>query len=194
MGSQKVLPGTETVLLVPTIEVGGVVLLVGDAGTCPFTAPTTAVLNSWIGVTSPGVAGSSAGGNISGAIINTMKLEQADSTADSTKDITQYGDSVSPTFYNFTATLSSFDDVNPADTTSVYNLAHNLFRAPDIQYAVVHRVGKAYTAEFAVGDDVTLYYAWTDVPVWGIGDGTMITTGQTLVPKSLINSSYILAE
>lgn len=194
MPSAKVIPGDETILLVPVTEINGVVQCIGDSGLVPFTAPTTALLNSWVGLTSPGVAGSSAGGNISQAVVNDLKLEQSDSQTDSTAAVTDTGDSLTPTFYQFSAQLNSFADLNPADASSIYNLAHNLMRAPDAPYAIVHRVGKTYTEEFAVGDDVTLYYAWTDVPIWGIGDGNMITQDQTFVPKSLINAAYVLAE
>jgi hypothetical protein len=172
----KVLPGNETVLLTPAVEVNGVPHLIGDT-LVPYNAPTIAVLNTC---------------NISCAVRDDMNLGLTDSDTDSDRTICSTGQTEEPTFYNFDAELTGFVD---EDLTGdgVYNLFRDLTRAPDIPYIIVHRIGKAPDAAFAIGDEVDLYYAWTDNPVMGYGDGNNQTITQNFVPKNLVNVGYELA-
>jgi hypothetical protein len=187
----KVLPGNETVLLTPAVEVNGVPHLIGDT-LVPYNAPTIAVLNTWQAITKPSDTGAGGGGNISCAVRDDMNLGLTDSDTDSDRTICSTGQTEEPTFYNFDAELTGFVD---EDLTGdgVYNLFRDLTRAPDIPYIIVHRIGKAPDAAFAIGDEVDLYYAWTDNPVMGYGDGNNQTITQNFVPKNLVNVGYELA-
>jgi hypothetical protein len=186
----KLLPGNETVLLVPAVEVNGVPHLIGDT-LVPIEAPTSAVLNEWIVVTVPSHANAGAGGNVSCAIRDDMNLGLTDSDTDSDRTICSVGQSEDPTFYNFDAELTGFVDAD-VDGDGVYNLFRDLTRAPDIPYVISHRIGYGQTVAAASGQEWDFYYAWTDNPVIGYGDGNNQTTTQNFVPKNIVNVGYEL--
>jgi hypothetical protein len=189
----KILPGNETVLLVPAIETAGIPYLVGGAGTAPISLPTTAILNYWQAVTSNGSANFGAGGNVSCALKDDMKLSLTDSSTDKDRTICSVGLAEALTFFNFVADITVFRDQSLNDTTSLFNMTSDLVRAPDIPYVIVHRIGKPSTAVFAVGDEIDLYYAWTDNPVPVHADGGNQQVKQTFIPKNIVNISYVLA-
>jgi hypothetical protein len=188
----KLLEGNETVLAVPAVETGGVPFLAYGGGLVNIAAPTVAALNYWQAVTSNGSANSGAGGNISCALKDDLKLSLTDSSTDKDRTICSVGQSEALTFYNFVADLTIFRDAVLGDTTSVFNMARDLFRAPDLPYVLVHRIGKPSSAAFAVGDEVDLYYAWTDNPVPVYADGGNQQAKATLIPKNIVNISYTL--
>jgi hypothetical protein len=192
MATAKVLPGNETVLLVPAYEVLGVPHLMG-ATLDPISAPKVATLNRWQAVVAPNSANAGAGGNISCAIRDDLSLGLTDSDTDSDRTICSVGQSEDLTFYNFDAELATFrhEDVN--DKTGVFSLAKDLTRAADIPYIIVHRIGYPSTTPFAVGQEVDLYYALTDNPVPEYDDGSNQLVAQTMVPKNLVNIAYALA-
>jgi len=184
---------TNTVLLVPAIEIAGVPQLIGASGVAPIDAPTTAILNVWQAITSRAASGSGAGGNITAAIKDDMKLSPTDSDTDGDRVINAVGQAAAPTIKHFQAVLNLLRDLDPTDAASVFNLAKDLVRAADIPYIIVHRVGKAASEPFAVGDEINLYYAWTDNAVPGYTDGGNQTLGETFVPKNVRNNAYTLA-
>lgn len=190
MSVSKLLPGNETVLLAPAVEVNGVPNLIGTT-LVPLNAPTSAVLNIWQAIQKPSDSGSGAGGNISCALRDDLNLGLTDSDTDSDRTICSVGQSEALTFYNFDAEMSGFVDED-IDGDGVFNLFRDLTRAPDIPYVIVHRIGKPSSAVFAVGDPVDLYYAWTDNPVPEYSDGSNLISTQTFVPKNLVNIEYEL--
>lgn len=192
MSVDKLLEGNETVLLTPAVETGGVPFIAHGGGLVNIATPTVAALNYWQAVTSPGSTNAGAGGNISCALKDDLKLSLTDSSTDKDRTICSVGQAEALTFYNFQADLTVFRDLNKADATSVFNMARDLVRAPDIPYIVVHRIGKPSSAPFAIGDEVDLYYAWTDNPVPVYADGGNQQVKATLIPKNIVNISYTL--
>ncbi len=186
----KLLPGNETVLLVPAVEVNGLPHLIGDT-LVPIDAPTSAVLNIWQAVQKPSDAGSGAGGNVSCALKDDLNLALTDSDTDSDRTICSVGQSEEFTFYNFDAELTGFVDEDIVGD-GVYNLFRDLTRAPDVPYIIVHRIGFSAATAFAAGHEIDAYYAWTDNPVPNYSDGANQTITQTFVPKNLVNISYEL--
>lgn len=186
----KLLPGHETVLLVPAIEIAGQVNLVGTS-LVPITAPTTAVLNYWQSVVNETSAHWGAGGNISTALRNDIKLGLDASSADKDRALTATGDAQILTSFKFSATFTAFRDLDPF-AKGTFNMAKNLLRAPDVPYVIAHRIGRQNTETFQVGDEIDLYYVWTDNPVPGYTDGGNQTITQTFVSKNVINPAFTL--
>lgn len=190
----KTLPGRETILLVPAVEVNGVPWLVTSTGLVDYSAPTSAALNEYQAITVPSATQGTAGGNISCAVLDDLDLGLTSSDIDNTKNVCSKGQAGTPTFYNFNAKLNAKRD---ADITadSLWNLFRDLTRAADVPYFIVHRVrgGKDSTETFAVGDEVDLYYVVTDNPVTDFGDKKAIIHKVEFIQKGLINVKYALA-
>lgn len=193
MSVDKLLEGNETVLIVPAVDQGGVPFLAWSGGLVNIAAPTTAALNYWQSVSGNGSTNAGAGGNVSCALKDDLKLSLTDSSTDKDRTICSVGLAEALTFYNFQADFTIFRDQDLTSTTSVFNMAKDLVRAPDIPYIIVHRIGKPSSAVFAVGDEVDLYYAWTDNPVPVYADGGNQQVKQTFIPKNIVNISYTLA-
>lgn len=191
--ANKVLPGNETVLLIPAIEKDGVPYLVYPGGQESIAAPTSALLNHYIGILTNGSAGWGHGGNISCALRDDSVLRLDDSDTDSDRTICSIGQSETPTFYNFTNELNIFRDEDVDSTTSVFVMSYDLIRAPDIKYVAAHRIGRRNTENTAAGETWDFYYSWTDnpVPIYDDGGNQLVTA--TLVPKSIVNINYELA-
>lgn len=193
---QKLLVGDkDTVLLLPAFEVNGVPQtgIPATGVVVPITAPTVALLNAYIPVTSPGVTNAKWGGNVTCAIIDDFSLALKDSATKSIRTICSVGNADELTFYNYDAEMNFLRDLNPADTTSEFNLAMSLTSAPDVAYVIAHRVGFSRTAVAAIGQEWHFYYNWTDHLIPAIADGDYQTAGQTFVPKGIINFKYVLA-
>jgi hypothetical protein len=187
----KLLPGHETVILVPATEVNGVPQLLG-ATMVPYTAPTSAILNKYIPITSNGVAGSGSGGNVSCALSDDLNLGLSDSDTSDERTICSTGQSQALTFYNFDAEFRIFRDIDTTDNTSEFNLAVDLTRAADIPYIIAHRIGYPQTALAAPGQEWDFYYAWTNNPVPDYADGENQAIAQTFISKSIVNVGYTL--
>lgn len=194
MTISKLLPGNETVLVVPVIEIQGVPFLAGPVigGLVPFTAPTTTLLNYWANIVNEGVTGFGAGGNVSYALRNDLKLNLDASNTDKDRDLTATGDAEILTYFKFSASFTQFRDQS-LTALGTFNMAKNLFRAPDVPFAIIHRVSKSNTAPFAIGDEIDMYYAWTDNPVPGYTDGGNQFISQSFVTKNIVNMAYDLA-
>lgn len=187
--TEKLLAGDkETILVIPATEINGVPQLIGDT-LVPINAPTVAVLNKWLSNVSTSALAN--GGNISTAVKDDAKLEQIASDTDKDRVITSVGQSETPTFYHFDAQLHALRDLDLA-ATGVFNLFRDLTFAPDVPYILAHRIGYKHDFPAAIGQDWSLYYAWTDNPVPGYADGGNQTTDETFVPKNLVNIRYTL--
>lgn len=189
----KTLPGYETILLVPAVDVGGVPQMVGPNGLVDYENPTIEALNYWQGITKPSDAGGAHGGNISCAVLDDLTLALDDSGTDDTKTICSKGNSSALTSYNFSAALNARRDAD-VDGDGLFNLFYNLVRAADAPYFIVHRVRgqKDSSEEFAAGDEVDLYYVLTDVPVASFADSDPIQVQQTFIPKNVVNIKHTL--
>lgn len=193
--AQKLLVGDkDTVLLIPAFEINGVPQMAFPTlpTPIPFTAPTIALLNYYIGTTTPTAVGSRWGGNVTCAIIDDWNLTLTDSATDDTRTLCSVGQSQDLTFYNYDAVMNFLRDIDPGDDTSEYNLPMNLTSAPDVAYVIAHRVGYSRTTLAAATQEWHLYYAWTDHAIPSAGDGENQSIGETFVPKGLINFKYIL--
>lgn len=191
----KVLPGYETFLLVPAYEdAAGVPWIVTPTGLVDYENPTSAALNVYQAITKPSDTYSSQGGNISCAILDDLTLGITSSDTDSSKTICSKGNSEALTLINFEAQINIKRDSDPT-ADSLWNLAHNLTRAPDVPYFIVHRVrgAKDSSQTFASGDEVDLYYVHTDNQIPDYADNEPIKAGQTFIPKAIVNNKHTLA-
>lgn len=192
---QKMLVGDkDTVLLIPAYELNGIPQAALPTGgvSVPISAPTTALLNYYIPITTPASAGAKWGGNVTCAIVDDWTLALKDSSTKDIRTLCSVGQSQELTFYNYDASMNFLRDSNPADATSEFNLPANLTSAPDVAYLVAHRVGYSRTAVAAIGQEWHFYYVWTDHAIPAAADGDYMTLGETFVPKGLINFKYVL--
>lgn len=193
MSIDRLLRPARTVVLMPMIDLAGVPTIVApDGTTCPFAAPTAAVLEAWRAVATTTATGAAHGGNISDALMDDMALGLAASDTDTELTITSRGNEVSPTFTNVNATLTALRDANKSDT-GVFNLATQLLNAPDARYAVLDRIGYAKAVAVAVGQVVSLYELNTDNPIDVRADRANLKIQQAPIPTGLVNSLYTLA-
>ena len=192
---QKMLVGDkDTVLLIPAYELNGIpqAALPTGGASVPISAPTTALLNYYIPITAPSVAGAKWGGNVTCAIVDDWTLALKDSSTKDIRTLCSVGQSQELTFYNYDASMNFLRDSNPADNTSEFNLPANLVSAPDVAYLVAHRLGFSRNAVAAVGQEWHFYYVWTDHAIPTAADGDYMVLGETFVPKGLINFKYVL--
>lgn len=188
--AQKLLIGDkDTVLLIPAFELNGVpqMCFPTTPNPVPFTAPTVALLNYYIGINTPSDAGSSWGGNVTCAIIDDWNLAMTDSDTDDTRTLCSVGQSQDLTFYNYDAVMNFLRDIDPLDATSEFNLPSNLTAAPDIAYVIAHRIGYSRTAPTSAGEEWNLYYVWTDHNIPAAADGENQAVGQTFIKKGIVS-------
>lgn len=143
-----------------------------------LSAPTVAELN-----------GTAFGYNISCAITDDYTLNMTDSDTDDSRSICDVGQVETPTFFNYEASLDAFRDIDP-NAAGLFNLFRDLFRAPDVPYILVKRIGKSNTEPFAVGDFVSLYSVNTDYPVDTTEDNAPLLFGARFKPTGGINVNY----
>lgn len=193
---QKMLVGDrDTVLFLPAYEINGVPQ-VADPSTAtgiPITAPTAALLNYFIDITTPVDAGSSWGGNVTCTILNDWTLEMKASDTKDAKTLCSVGDSEDLTFYNYDAKMNFLRDVDPSDTSSEFNLPFSLTNAPDVAYLVAHRLGYSHTDAAAIGQEWHFYYVWTDHAIPASSDGEYQAIGEAFIPKGILNFKFELA-
>lgn len=192
--AKKLIPGYETLVLAAAVEVGGEPHIITPTGLVPASAPTAAALNVYQAITTGNPATYAPGGNISCAVIDDLSLGLSSSDTDDTKTICSKGNTETPTFYNFDAEINILRDEDLV-APGLFNLARDLTRAPDVPYLIAHRVkgGKDSSEPFAAGDEVDLYYVWTDNPVPAFGDGENQSTALNLIPKGWVRVGYTLA-
>jgi len=143
-------------------------------------APTVAELNGALGY------------DISCAISDDYTLNMAESDTDDSRSICDIGTVATPTFQNYEASLDGFRDV---DTTAagVYNLFRDLFRAPDVPYILVKRIGPAQAEAFATGQIISMFGVNTDIPVDVVEDGSPIMFGARFTTTGDVNVNYTVA-
>lgn len=185
---------TDTVLAIPAHEVLGVPNAILPDGLVPFDALTTDVLNFYAPASTLAHSNSASGGNISCAIVSdAFTLQLTDSEEDDEKTLCDPGNSVDLTDFNFDADMTGFRDRTPGNTDSVFELWRHLTFAPDVPYLLVHRVGFSSDVPFAVGHEIDVYYAHTDLPVDVHADGAKQKIQMVFVPKSEAAISYTVA-
>lgn len=190
----KTLPGYETVLLLPCIDVNGVPHIITSTGLVSAATVTAAALNQYISITNGSGTQAAAGGNISCAVLDDMTLGLDGSDTDDTKTICSKGQTETPTLYNFTADLNVLRD---EDLTAVglFNLARDLTRAADVPYIIAHRVKGGFDSSenAAIGQEWDFYRVDTDNPVPTQGDGEFQTLSLGFIPRGWVNVGYELA-
>lgn len=129
------------------------------------------------------------GWNISCAIADDYTLNQAESDTDDSRSICDIGSVATPTFYNYEASLDGFRDADP-DADGLYNLFRDLFRAPDVPYILVKRIGGINTKPFEADDIISMYEVNTDYPVDVVEDGSSIMFGARFKPTGNLNLNY----
>ncbi len=127
--------------------------------------------------------------NISCAITDDYTLNMTDSDTDDSRSICDIGAVATPTFYNYEASLDGFRDAD-VDATGVYNLFRDLFRAPDVKYILIKRIGGANNQPFAAGDVISMYEVNTDYPVDLVEDGAPLRLGARFKPTGNLNINY----
>lgn len=140
-------------------------------------APTVAELNGALGY------------DISCAISDDYTLNMAESDTDDSRSICDIGTVATPTFQNYEASLDGFRDVD-VNAAGVYNLFRDLFRAPDVPYILVKRIGVPQADAFATGQIVSLYSVNTDYPVDVVEDGSPIMFGARFTTTGDVNVNY----
>lgn len=190
----KLIPGYETILLVPAIDVNGEPNAITSTGLVPASALTAAALNQYQSIVTGTPTQGAAGGNISCAVLDDLNIGLDGSDTDDSKTICSKGNTETPTFYNHTAELSVLRDEDLV-AAGLFNLARDLTRAPDVSYLLVHRVrgGKDSSETFAIGDEIDIYLVETDNPVPVYGDGEFQALSLGMIPKGWVNVGYEIA-
>lgn len=183
--ADRALRAHRTILLVPIVDVGGAPSILGGTKaapvTCPLSAPTAAVLNTWVGVTNNSSPLAGIGGNISAAILDDVDLGLADSDTESELTIVSRGDEQAITLFNVDAKFTFLRDADDA-AAGTFNMARDLIIGPDARYAIIDRaVGNLTSSDpFVSGQQVIdAYEVLTDVAPDDIADKASIKIGQT---------------
>lgn len=150
--------------------------------------PTSAELNALFVYTS---AEDNMVFDISCATLDDYTLNMTDSDTDDSQSICDIGNVQSPTFQNYEASLDFFRDKSVTDN-GVFNLAFDLFKAPDRPFWLIKRIGPDQQDAFAAGDIVSMYGVNTDFPVDIVEDNSNIRFGARFKPNGSININYEL--
>ena len=130
--------------------------------------------------------------NISWAITDdSFTANVADSDTDDTRTIRQVGQTQNPTFQNYEV---SFDVLRDEDLMAqgVFNLAFELFIAPDRPFWIVTRQGEIPTEPFRVGQDIKMFGVTTDNPVDVVDDNSMLKFGPRFKNTGELHVNYRL--
>ena len=192
MAIDRLLRANRTIMLVPVFDGPTEPLLISTTGaTCPVSAPTSAVLDTWRQVVTTSATGAGQGGNISCALLDDVTLGLAASDTDSELTVCSIGNEETPTFFNVDVEMVALRDKNKADT-GVFNLATQLLNAPDARFVAVDRLGYSSTTAFASGQIVSLYEFYTDNPVDVKEDRGNMKIQQNPLPTGIVNTLYTL--
>lgn len=189
----KVLPGFETILILPAVEVDGVPWIVTPTGLVDYEDPTAASLNVYQAITKPSQTNAAQGGNVSCVILDDLDLGLTGSDTDDQKTVCSKGNSSVLTLHKFNAKLNARRDADPT-ADSQENLFRDLTWQPDVPYFIAHRVkgGKDSTEAFAIDDEVDLYYVNTDIQVNTFPDGKPIQVEASFIQKAIVNVGHVL--
>lgn len=105
----------------------------------------------------PTAAEINAGENISCAVVRGYTINPTDSDTDDSASICDTGNVSTRLYDNYEGNITLFRDADSADATSIYNIAYELFREPDVRVWVARRLGKKNDVAAAVGDEVELF-------------------------------------
>ena len=154
-------------------------------------APTAAELNSQF-AWSPAASQGNMVFNVSCATRDDYTMNQSDSDTDNTRTVCDSGEVTNPTFQNYEVSL---DFLRDSDVTAqgIYNMAAELTRGVDRRMLAIRRIGKNRDAEFAVGDEVSIFGVSTDYPQEGVGSGELVTHGARFKPTGQLAINYKVA-
>lgn len=191
--ADKTINESETVVLLPATEVLGVPHAILPTGLVRYDELTTADINHYAVVTDTSHANAGGGGNVTCAILSdAFTLGFTDSEEDDERTLCQPGNSVELTDLNFDADITGFRDKDKNATDSVFVLWKNLTFAPDVPYLVVARTDKPSDAPFVAGDEIDVFYAWTDLPINVHADGAKQKVQSAFVTKSTAADAFVL--
>lgn len=147
------------------------------------TQPTAAELNNAV-----------FGFNISCAVTDDYTLAPTDSDTDDSISVCDVGGVENPTFRNYEASLDGFrQDRTGTFVGSVYETFFNLFKAVDVPYILVVRVGYKADVAYASGQDISMFGVVTDYPTDLVGDNEMLRLGARFKNDGFINTFYEVA-
>jgi len=189
--ADRLLRAHRTLLLVPIVDVDGVSYLLGGAQTAsviaPLSAPTAAVLNTWVGVNDNSLSISGVGGNISCAVLDNVDIGLSDSDTDDEQTVCSQADESDPTFYNVDASIT-FQRDESLTASNVRNLAWNLLKGKGVRYAIIDRAWGEYTSTdlFVAGQKIDIYEIDTDNLLNETEDQATIKGTQNSVPTGVV--------
>jgi hypothetical protein len=189
--ADRLLRAHRTLLLVPIVDVNGVSYLLGGTQTAsiiaPLSAPTAAVLNTWVGVNDNSLSISGVGGNISCAVLDNVDIGLSDSDTDDEQTVCSQADESDPTFYNVDASIT-FQRDESLTASNVRNLAWNLLKGKGVRYAIIDRAWGEYTSTdlFVAGQKIDIYEIDTDNLLNETEDQATIKGTQNSVPTGVV--------
>ena len=189
----RLLRANRTIMQVPLYELDDVLVVVSPTGTtCPFTAPTSAILDAWRAIVTTSATGAGQGGNVSCAILDDVTLGLSESELDTELTICSVGNEADPTFVNVDAQITGLRDKNKGDT-GVFNLFTQLNVGVDTRYAWIDRIGYPSNTAFASGQIISAYDALNDVPLDIKEDRGNLKLQQNPVPSGNVITLHTLA-
>ena len=131
--------------------------------------------------------------NISCAIADDgYTANKTDSETDDSRTICTVGQQQNPTFVQYEVSFDGFRDNNVTDA-STYNMFLDLFKAPDVPFWIISRVGKNNTEPFAIGDDIKMFGVNTDNPIDIVDSNAMMKLGARFKATGELNFNYRIA-
>jgi len=112
----------------------------------------------------PTVAELNAGQNISCAIARGYTLNPQASDTDDSASICDEGNVETPTYDNYEASLTGFNEADTQDQTSVYMMFNELFEKKGALGYLYRRIGKKSSVAFSAEDTVEGFYVLSDNP------------------------------
>lgn len=127
--------------------------------------------------------------DISCAIEDSYELNMTESETSDSRSICDIGQVATRTFENYSASFDLFRD-RDVTANGVFNLAFNLFKAPDVPFILIKRIGPRQADPFAVGNIISMYSVDTDLPLDIIEDGTELMFGARFRPTGGVNVNH----
>lgn len=191
--ADRLLNETDTIVRMPAYEILGVPYAILPTGLVKYDELKAADINYYAVVGSPDHANAGGGGNVTCAILSDgLTLGFTDSQEDDEKTLCDPGNSVELSDLNFDNDMTGFRDADKTDEASVFNLWTRLTFAPDVPFLDVHRTDKASDQPFVGGDEIDVFYSWTDLPVNVHADGGKQKVQSVAVPKSIALDAFVL--
>lgn len=152
------------------------------------TAPTSAELNNQFVFTTneDGMVF-----DISCASMDDLTLNMTDPDTDNSMTVCDISTVDNPTFDNYEASIDTLRD-SSVTAAGVYNMARELFMAPDRPFYLIKVIGVAHGTAFAAGDVVSIYGFNTDYPIDVVDGKSMVRQGNRFKPSGFLLSNYTL--